>query len=120
MNIVAAAVAAAISTTLPLLTAPMTPEQEQELAKRHLAEDQAKTLVVSDFNDPDSALFRKMRRMNQWSWCGEVNAKNAYGGYIGYRAFFVTVYFDPPVRLMPNPRLSEDLSKAPGCGDGNP
>lgn len=38
--------------------------------------------VVAGLKDPDSAQFR-----NQYGVCGEVNAKNALGGYVGYRRF---------------------------------
>lgn len=38
--------------------------------------------VVAGLKDPDSAKFR-----NQYGVCGEVNAKNAMGGYVGYRRF---------------------------------
>ncbi|HEX7385825.1 MAG TPA: hypothetical protein VF285_00935 [Castellaniella sp.] len=38
--------------------------------------------VVAGLKDPDSAKFR-----NQYGVCGEVNAKNALGGYVGYRRF---------------------------------
>ena len=109
----AIAIAAAVSTSLPLTR--MTPEQHEAAKQRQLSEEEAKALVVSDFNDPDAALFRSMRRKDQWSWCGEVNAKNLYGAYVGYRAFFVTSYFDPPVRLMRDPKVFKDLSTVPGC-----
>ena len=118
--IVSVAASAAVSTRLPILTAPMTPEEKEAAMNRRLSESAAKTLVANEFKDPDSALFRKMRRKDQWSWCGEINAKNAYGGYVGYRAFFVTAYFDPPVLLMRDPRAFTDLSQAPGCDSGDP
>lgn len=38
--------------------------------------------VVAHLKDPESAQFR-----NQYGLCGEVNAKNAMGGYVGYRRF---------------------------------
>lgn len=38
--------------------------------------------VVAGLKDPDSAKFR-----DQYGVCGEVNAKNALGGYVGYRRF---------------------------------
>lgn len=34
--------------------------------------------------DPDSAQFR-----NQFRWCGEVNAKNRMGGYVGFTRYVV-------------------------------
>lgn len=46
----------------------------------------AKQNVTSEFKDPDSAKFRNIRVI-RGSVCGEVNAKNSYGGYVGYRRF---------------------------------
>lgn len=46
----------------------------------------AKQSVTKDFKDPDSAKFRNIRVV-RGSVCGEVNAKNSYGGYVGYKRF---------------------------------
>ena len=59
------------------------------------AEQQAKrgydTYVSRILKDPDSAEFRDKHRgklvYGQIAMCGEVNAKNAFGGYVGYRRF---------------------------------
>ncbi|MDH0520842.1 hypothetical protein [Achromobacter xylosoxidans] len=45
-------------------------------------QDMAKDFVLATLKDPDSAKFR-----NQKSFCGEVNAKNSYGGYTGFKRF---------------------------------
>jgi hypothetical protein len=49
--------------------------------------------------DPASAKFRHVVSMQENAgYCGEVNAKNSYGGYVGYRKFYVIgttdAYFD--------------------------
>ena len=49
----------------------------------------AKEAVKLKLNDPDSAQFRNMRRVSLSVVCGELNAKNAMGGYVGYTAFRV-------------------------------
>jgi hypothetical protein len=43
----------------------------------------------SDYLDPASVEFRNLHfRDLQWpSWCGEINAKNQLGGYVGWRTF---------------------------------
>ena len=49
-------------------------------------------ILKSTLNDPDSAQFR-----NQNKLCGEVNAKNSFGGYIGFTKFIITeekIYFE--------------------------
>lgn len=48
-------------------------------------------LRVSDvLKDPESARFRKLRLVDYKGGllaCGEVNAKNSYGGYVGFSQF---------------------------------
>ncbi|MXQ13978.1 hypothetical protein [Microvirga makkahensis] len=45
--------------------------------------------------DPKAAQFRYIRRgkptPGRRSWCGEVNLKNRYGGYVGFRPYVVVV-----------------------------
>ena len=51
--------------------------------------------VLAELNDPDSAKFRNEWIASGWTvWfvkgsilCGEVNAKNRMGGYVGYVKF---------------------------------
>ncbi|WP_286936162.1 hypothetical protein [Achromobacter sp. UBA4530] len=42
----------------------------------------SKDFVLATLKDPDSAKFR-----NQKSFCGEVNAKNSFGGYTGFKRY---------------------------------
>lgn len=51
--------------------------------------DRAREAVAEQLTDPSSAQFR-----NEWSkkdgWvCGEVNSKNAMGGYVGFKRYTV-------------------------------
>ncbi|WP_312183113.1 hypothetical protein [Massilia timonae] len=46
----------------------------------------AKQSVIKDYKDPDSAKFRNIKVVSG-SVCGEVNAKNSFGGYVGYKRF---------------------------------
>lgn len=52
----------------------------------------AKTAVERDLRDPMSAQYRDIRVVPGQVdiVCGEVNAKNAYGGYVGFRRFVAT------------------------------
>lgn len=48
--------------------------------------------VLAELNDPLSAQFRNERFFSDWTadgsaMCGEVNAKNRMGGYVGFRTF---------------------------------
>ncbi|WP_194726252.1 hypothetical protein [Noviherbaspirillum malthae] len=45
--------------------------------------------VLEQLKDPDSAKFRNLFSGKYDSFlCGEVNAKNSMGGYIGFKRFF--------------------------------
>lgn len=53
----------------------------------------SKQEVSRPFIDPDSANFRSLlitQGNARKSLCGEVNGKNRYGGYVGYRRFIVS------------------------------
>ncbi|MGH8123618.1 MAG: hypothetical protein ACREPT_12700 [Rudaea sp.] len=59
-----------------------------------------KKLVADSMKDPSSVQFRNMRRKND-SYnivCGEVNAKNGYGGYVGFVPF--EIYTNPDKRRI--------------------
>lgn len=55
----------------------------------------AKAEVSKDFKDPEGARYRNLGIYKSQtgkggvSVCGEVNAKNAYGAYVGYKPFVV-------------------------------
>jgi hypothetical protein len=80
----------------------------------------AKKEVAKDFLDPDSANFRGLFVLKDntgSSLCGEVNAKNKMGAYVGYRRFvmpfksdenaFSNVAFEDPA-----PQTDIDRAKA--------
>lgn len=65
-----------------------------QLWGRHKALSNAHELAVVGLKDPDSALFRKERVIDaegQTVVCGEVNARNSMGGYVGYKNFVVVL-----------------------------
>lgn len=50
--------------------------------------EQAKTVVASKMKDPDSARFTDVSLQAKGNMvCGWVNAKNSFGGYVGFRPF---------------------------------
>lgn len=55
----------------------------------------AKAAVSRDFKDPEGSRFRDLGIYKSttgkggFSVCGEVNAKNSYGAYVGYKRFVV-------------------------------
>lgn len=48
--------------------------------------DHIKAGVAAEFRDPSSAQFRNIKEGTE-ATCGEVNAKNAFGAYTGFREF---------------------------------
>ena len=48
-------------------------------------------MVQDKLKDGDSARFRNMRygALQKGGVCGEVNAKNSYGGYVGFAPFVI-------------------------------
>lgn len=62
------------------------------------ATSDAKEAVAAQLKDPASAQFKDVRKVKDYV-CGEVNGKNAYGGYVGFKRFFVTdlggVFIEP-------------------------
>jgi len=57
-------------------------------ALQRFTEEQLKDLVRTSLKDPESANFKNLRVMsNGRALCGDVNAKNSYGGYTGFKAF---------------------------------
>lgn len=71
--------------------------------------EDAKKLVAHDLKDPSSAQFRDVKKTGK-AVCGEVNGKNAYGAYVGFKHFIVegdTVTIQPDI---PTERLSPTIS----------
>lgn len=50
-------------------------------------EERAKKAVSNLLKDPGSAQFRNIRETSPGFLCGEVNAKNEMGGYVGFKRF---------------------------------
>jgi hypothetical protein len=53
----------------------------------------AKKAVIEKLKDPGSATFKDLAvsKNNKYVVCGHVNAKNSYGGYVGFRRFVAFV-----------------------------
>jgi hypothetical protein len=52
--------------------------------------DDAEDAVRLELIDPDSAKFRNVKLTETETICGEVNAKNKTGEYLGFRYFYVS------------------------------
>jgi len=61
-----------------------------------------KTAMQSSLKDADSAKFQNIRfgkGEHESTICGEINAKNSYGAYGGFKTFMAT-YLDLKVKTM--------------------
>lgn len=66
-------------------------------------------LVRARLKDPDSARFQNIRNVGRGEICGEVNAKNAFGGYVGFQHFWLKDADAPQPTLVidsPSSRLA--------------
>jgi|JRYL01.1.fsa_nt_gb hypothetical protein len=52
--------------------------------------DTAKERILANLKDPDSVKFRNVKAFENGAVCGEYNARNSYGGYVGYKHFGYT------------------------------
>jgi len=69
---------------------------------------QAKRAVLHDLKDPDSAKFRDVRNCPTGFYeTGEVNSKNAYGGYAGFQRFYAN---SAGAHFIDNDTSTEDVS----------
>lgn len=68
--------------------------------RQGLSEEEAAAVEVvkSTLADPGSAVFENIRTGRHGLVCGEVNAKNQFGGYAGLQSFYVLMT-DPKGRL---------------------
>lgn len=46
-------------------------------------------IVRAQLKDPESARFQNIRQVGRGEICGQVNAKNAFGGYVGFQHFWL-------------------------------
>lgn len=68
---------------------------------RYYIAHQSRQPVLEKLNDPDSAKFRNERFVGGWTisgvMCGEINAKNRMGGYIGYVKYYTVLSGGVPI-----------------------
>ena len=101
-------VSALLCGAMPGLT-PAQAETVSDPGLRAAAEKAATAYITGQLKDPDSARFKftlspaygvvnmSGRRHSGYFLCGEVNGKNSYGGYTGFKPFIV-IYSDATYR----------------------
>jgi hypothetical protein len=89
------------------LTMAAGPALHAQLAGQADVIQQAKDAVTRKLKDPESARFRDLKAYPR-GVCGQVNAKNSQGGYVGFRDFYFA--FDVNRAFVPNPMgITDDL-----------
>lgn len=80
----------AIFASLFIAWLPVLAATEAEISERlKQVEQRGKEVVLANLKDPGSAEFRNVRPTADGLYlCGEVNAKNSYGGYVGFKKFY--------------------------------
>lgn len=103
----AAMIAAAVCAVTALAAVYASPGIRESL--RLGSEGKARAALRGELADPDSAEFRRVTVADRRIpiVCGEVNSRNRFGGYVGFRRFIVTM--DEYVRI--EPVASADLSR---------
>lgn len=97
------------------------PPSHQQSAAREAAITDSTALaqrhVQERLKDPGSAMFRNVTfNPTTGSVCGEVNARNSYGGYTGYSYFWLRIVDGSPEGLWidsGNERLAATLCQGP-------
>ena len=77
-------VAGSISVILIILAVIFAPVIRERLS--NIGNDNWKRSVASLMVDPDSTKFRNTRK-STLGYCGEINSKNKFGGYVGFKRF---------------------------------
>jgi hypothetical protein len=88
MSLIMREAALVLCVSLPIFALPDAANAQAGRTKR-LTIEEAKRIIADQTRDPEAVKFRKVRVGKDGFVCGEFNAKNAYGGYIDYRLFYV-------------------------------
>lgn len=96
-------------------------EAQRVLAEKTHADEQTtafKGRIVRMMKDPESVQFRELKFNSERDvLCGEVNARNGFGGYVGYKRFFVN---SKTALVVNTDKITEELyfleeAKKAGC-----
>jgi len=75
-------------------------------SEEQAAADKLKSQVAATMKDPESARFSSLK-IDAATLCGEVNAKNSFGGYEGAERFWA---IDGTVQLRSRAERADDLT----------
>jgi len=95
-------IAGAILLSRPTPSEPAKPDPFQEVM----------AAVAAKMVDPGSATFQALSvKVADFAYCGEVNAKNRMGGYVGYQKFYAQRGSAGEWLVMLEPRSAEHMCK---------
>jgi hypothetical protein len=66
---------------------------DPELKEMNEFVSKAKAILTANYKDPESVQFKDLivaKTIISRALCGSVNAKNSYGGYIGFKNFYIS------------------------------
>ena len=79
----------------------------------------AREKLANTLKDPSSVELRNLHRLNEKEICGDLNAKNSFGAYTGFKAFHIDANFsgqEPTVWIRDDDHPSVfDTIWAPRC-----
>ena len=68
-------------------------EKERKLEQKRIEQENIiKASIKKDLIDPESAIFTFKKGKDENVYCGTVNSKNRFGGYVGDKRFVATQY----------------------------
>lgn len=88
-------------------------EKERELEQKRIEQENIiKASIKKDLIDPESAIFTFKKGKSEKVYCGTVNSKNRFGGYVGDKRFVATQYSKEAMyRLDEYSPLDNDFSQ---------
>lgn len=90
--------------------------EEERQREDQVRMEELKEKVTALLKDPSSAQFQNLRLTSAGALCGEVNARNAFGGYVGFRGFVASeekTFIDDPDAL--EHLVYESTARLKGC-----
>ena len=84
-------------------------EKEKKLKQIQIEQENIiKLSIKNDLIDPESAVFTFKKGKDENVYCGTVNSKNSFGGYVGKKQFVALVSYDKKVTYRINEYSSLD------------
>ena len=80
-------------------------------------EERAQLEVATKMKDPSSVQFKDLKEFDNTAICGQVNGKNSYGGYVGFKPFILTPKSGG--LILPSDGIPIEVLSSGVCKDGD-